>query len=189
MKKNKSTLWTDFKAFISKGSVLDLAVATIIGSAFGQIVSSFTNGIIMPIVSLLIGKENLDSLVITLREAYIDASGAEIPAVTWQYGTVIQAVINFLIIALFLFLLVRVVRKVQKELNFNAQIRESIQKKLDNDQPLNEIENKWMARQAKKNPDDLPKKTPEPEPAPAPEPTATEKMLAEIVELLKKEQK
>ena len=184
--KKKSTFLKDFKAFISKGSVLDLAVATIIGAAFGQIVSSFTNGIVMPLISLLFKAENLDKLVIELRPEVTNEAGEVITAaITWQYGTLIQAVINFLIIALFLFILVRTIRKIQKELNFNEQIRTEIQKKLDADEPLTEIENKWMKRMQKKDPDSVPVKTPAPVPAPAPEPTATEKMLAEIIELLK----
>jgi len=185
-KKKKSTFWKDFKSFISKGSVLDLAVATIIGAAFGQIVSSFTNGIIMPLISLLFRVENLDKMVLTLRPETVDASGEVIePALYWQYGTLIQAVINFLIIALFLFVLVRIIRNVQKQLNIDAQLTETVQKKLDEDQPLTDFEEKWLARKLKKDPENAPAKKPEPEPEKAPEPTATEKMLAEIVELLK----
>lgn len=191
-KNKKSTFLKDFKAFISKGNVLDLAVATIIGSAFSQIVSSFTNGIIMPLISLLFKVENLDKMVLTLRPETVDEAGEVIdPAIVWQYGTFIQAIVNFLIIAFFLFVLVRVIRNVRKQLDFDAQLRESVQKKLDNDEQLTEIETKWLAHMQKKDPDNVPKKTvvEEPAPEPVPEPTATEKMLAEIVELLKTNQK
>lgn len=191
-KNKKSTFLKDFKAFISKGNVLDLAVATIIGSAFSQIVSSFTNGIIMPLISLLFKVENLDKMVLTLRPETVNEAGEVIdPAIVWQYGTFIQAIVNFLIIAFFLFVLVRVIRNVRKQLDFDAQLRESVQKKLDNDEPLTEIESKWLAHMQKKDPDNAPKKTvaEEPVPEPVPEPTATEKMLAEIVELLKTNQK
>lgn len=191
-KNKKSTFLKDFKAFISKGNVLDLAVATIIGSAFSQIVSSFTNGIIMPLISLLFKVENLDKMVLTLRPETVNEAGEVIdPAIVWQYGTFIQAIVNFLIIAFFLFVLVRVIRNVRKQLDFDAQLRESVQKKLDNDEQLTEIEAKWLAHVQKKDPDNAPKKTvaEEPAPEPVPEPTATEKMLAEIVELLKTNQK
>lgn len=191
-KNKKSTFLKDFKAFISKGNVLDLAVATIIGSAFSQIVSSFTNGIIMPLISLLFKVENLDKMVLTLRPETVNEAGEVIdPAIVWQYGTFIQAIVNFLIIAFFLFVLVRVIRNVRKQLDFDAQLRESVQKKLDNDEQLTEIEAKWLAHVQKKDPDNAPKKTVAEEPAPEPvsEPTATEKMLAEIVELLKTNQK
>lgn len=191
-KNKKSTFLKDFKAFISKGNVLDLAVATIVGSAFSQIVSSFTNGIIMPLISLLFKVENLDKMVLTLRPETVNEAGEVIdPAIVWQYGTFIQAIVNFLIIAFFLFVLVRVIRNVRKQLDFDAQLRESVQKKLDNDEQLTEIETKWLAHTQKKDPDNAPKKTvvEEPAPEPVPEPTATEKMLAEIVELLKTNQK
>ncbi len=191
-KNKKSTFLKDFKAFISKGNVLDLAVATIIGSAFSQIVSSFTNGIIMPLISLLFKVENLDKMVLTLRPETVNEVGEVIdPAIVWQYGTFIQAIVNFLIIAFFLFVLVRVIRNVRKQLDFDTQLRESVQKKLDNDEQLTEIETKWLAHTQKKDPDNAPKKTvvEEPAPEPVPEPTATEKMLAEIVELLKTNQK
>lgn len=189
-KQKKDNVLKEFKAFISKGSVLDLAVATIIGSAFGQIVSSFTNGIIMPLVSLLFSVEDLAKESIVLRPAVIDKVTEEIikPAVTWQYGAFVQAVINFLIIALFLFILVKVIRSVQKSLNIDAQLTASVQKKLDNDEKLTDFEAKWLANKIKRDPENAPAKKPEPQPEPAPEPTPTEKMLAEIVDLLKKEQ-
>lgn len=193
-KQKKGNVLKEFKAFISKGSVLDLAVATIIGSAFGQIVSSFTNGIIMPLVSLLFSVEDLAKESIVLREAVtkIDEAGETIivtPAVTWQYGAFVQAVINFLIIALFLFILVKIIRSVQKSLDIDAQLTVSVQKKLDNDEKLTDFEAKWLANKIKRDPENAPAKKPEPQPEPAPEPTPTEKMLAEIVNLLKKEQK
>lgn len=188
-KKKKSSFLKDFKTFITKGSVLDLAVATIIGSAFGQIVSSFTNGIIMPLVALLFKVEDLEKASITLREAVMNGEEVVTPAIVWQYGAFIQAIVNFLIIALFLFILVRIIRNVQKKLDFDAQLTATVQKKLDNDETLTEFEAKWLARKQKVDPDSAPAKKPEPTPEPAPEPTATEKMLAEIVDLLKKQEK
>ncbi len=184
--KKKSTFFKDFKKFISKGNVLDLAVATIIGASFSTIVKSFTDGIIMPLVSLLFKAENLDKLVITLRPAELAEDGTELAkAITWQYGTLIQAVINFVIVAFFLFVLVRVISKARKTLDINANMKATIQVKLDKDEPLTEIEEKWMKTMAKRNPEEVPKKTP-PAPAPVPpEPTTTEKLLAEILETLK----
>ncbi len=180
--KKKSTFFKDFKKFISKGNVLDLAVATIIGSAFGTIVKSFTDGIIMPLISLLFKAENLDKLVVILRPAVMDGETVVTPAITWQYGTLIQAVINFIIIALFLFILVRVIANARKALDVDAQFRERIQAKLDKDEALDEHEQKWMARQEKKNPEMLPKKKPAPAPA---EPSSTDKLLMDILAELK----
>lgn len=183
-KKKKSTFWKDFKTFISKGNVLDLAVATIIGAAFGQIVTSFTQGIIMPLISLLFKAENLDSLTIKIGTQTVEVDGVMVEQpILWQYGTLLQAVINFLIIALFLFVLVRVVRKTQKALDVNARMKETIQNKLNNDEPLTENEEKWMAFQLKHDPDEVPSKQVV-EPV---QPSSTDKLLMEILEELKKE--
>ncbi len=189
-KKKTKTFMKEFKAFITRGNVLDLAVATIIGSAFGSIVSSFTNGIIMPLISLLFKAENLDKLVVVLRPEKVNELGEVVQAaVTWQYGTLIQAVINFLIIALFLFIVIKVITGIRKGLDFDAKIRASVQAKLDSDTPLDMAEEKWLKRQLKKDPDGAPRKTP-PAPAPAPvEPSSTDKLLMQILEQLKENKK
>lgn len=182
--------WQEFKKFITKGNVLDLAVATIVGASFSTIVSSFTNGIIMPLVSLLFKVENLDAMKVTLREEVIDTAGNIITeAIYWQYGTLLQAVINFLIVALFLFILIRVIARVKKTLDLNANLCEIVQKKFDNNEELNDFEEKWLKRYAKKNPDLAPKKKVEvkPEPPKEPELTLTEKLLTEILAEVKKD--
>lgn len=181
--------WQDFKKFITKGNVLDLAVATIIGASFSTIVSSFTNGIIMPIISLLFQVENLDEMKLLLKPEVLDEAGAVLEeAIYWQYGTLLQAVINFLIVALFLFILVRVIAKVKKSLDLNVNMCEIVQKKLDNDEELNDFEEKWLKGYVKRNPDLAPKKKEEPvvEEPKAPELTVSEKLLTEILEQLKK---
>lgn len=104
----KSTFIKDFKAFIAKGNVIDMAVGVVIGAAFGKIVTSFVNDIINPLISLLIGKESLDALVITLREATADTA-----AVTINIGTFISTVLNFLIIALCIFTALRMMMKIK----------------------------------------------------------------------------
>jgi large conductance mechanosensitive channel len=90
-----------FQAFLMRGNVLDLAVGVIIGGAFGKIVSSFVNDILMPPIGLLLGNVNFSSLAITLKEA---KDGSE--AVLWKYGSFIQNVIDFLIIGLCDYLLI-----------------------------------------------------------------------------------
>lgn len=185
MKKKKSSFWKDFKAFISKGSVLDLAVATIIGASFGQIVTSFTQGIIMPLIALLFKAENLEDLAVKIGEKTItNAEGVKVAQpIMWQYGLLIQAVINFLIIALFLFVLIRVIRRTQRNLDFNTRIKESIQNKLNADLPLDETETKWMERQKKRNPDEVPVK----QIVPPAQPSSTDKLLMDILDELKKD--
>lgn len=92
----------DFKKFAMKGNVIDLAVAVVIGAAFGRIVTSFVNDIIMPPIGILIGGVDFSELRIVLQEAV-----GETAAVTINYGMFIQTVINFLIIAFSIFLVIR----------------------------------------------------------------------------------
>lgn len=94
-------MWKEFKDFVSKGNVIDLAVAVIIGGAFGAIVTSLVNDIIMPLVGVVIGGVDFASLSIQVGEATI------------TYGNFLQATVNFLIIALVLFLMVRGYNRLQ----------------------------------------------------------------------------
>jgi len=106
----------EFKTFIAKGNVLDLAVAVVIGGAFGKIVSSLVADIIMPPIGLILGGVNFTDLKINLKGADIDASGKVIaPAVTLNYGNFVQAAIDFLIVAFAVFMFVKVINMVQKK--------------------------------------------------------------------------
>ena len=98
--------WKDFKAFISKGNIIDLAVAVVIGTAFNQIVTSLVNDIIMPLITWALGAESLADLSVVLQR---DAEG--VATLTWNYGNFIQAIINFLIIALTIFVVLRIMMK------------------------------------------------------------------------------
>ena len=186
------TFWADFKKFITKGNVLDLAVATIIGASFTTISTTFTQGIIMPLVNLLF-KVDLSAKYLELKPEILNEAGEVVQAaVLWRYGDLIQAIINFLIIALFLFILVKVIAKVKSTLDFNANMCELVQKKLDADEELNKLEEKWLKRYTKSNPDTAPKKVvvePVVEEAPAepvePELSTTDKLLTEILQELK----
>ena len=104
----------EFKAFISKGNVFDMAVGLIIATAFNKIVSSMVNDIIMPLVTWATGAKDLADLSIVLRET-IEADGT-ITKLTWNYGTFLQAVIDFLIIAFSVFVMVKVVSASRKGL-------------------------------------------------------------------------
>ena len=181
-------LFAEFKKFISKGNVLDMAVGVIIGSAFSSIVNSLVKDVITPVISLLKGGTDLTELAIVLRHEELDAATGEVltPALTLNYGNFIQAIINFLIIAITVFLFVKVVNKIKDTLDFNANMRASIQKKLDEDVELNTLEQKWMDKMQKKDPENLPKKTVLVPPAPA-EPSSTDKLLIQILDQLKKD--
>ena len=103
-------LFDEFKAFVMRGNVLDLAVGVIIGGAFGKIVTSLVNDIFMPIIGMIIGNVDFSSLEIKLGES---VEGAEQAAI--RYGMFIQEIVNFLIIALCIFMVIKVVNKLQKK--------------------------------------------------------------------------
>ena len=93
----------EFREFINKGNVMDLAVGVIIGGAFGAIVTSLVNDIIMPLIVWITGKADVSSLSVKIGEA------------TLAYGNFLQAIINFLIIAFVIFLIVKAMNKVIKK--------------------------------------------------------------------------
>ena len=95
-------MWKEFREFIMRGNVMDLAVGIIIGTAFIAIVNSLVNDIIMPPIGLAIGGVDFSSLVWTLK-----AAEGETPAVTMNIGNFLNAIIQFLIIAFVVFLIVR----------------------------------------------------------------------------------
>jgi large conductance mechanosensitive channel len=99
----------DFKAFAMKGNVIDLAVAVIIGGAFGKIVSSFVNDILMPPLGLLLGNVDFKDLKLLLK-----AGSEGVQPVTWNYGMFIQNIIDFLIIAFVIFMMIRMIAKMQQ---------------------------------------------------------------------------
>jgi large conductance mechanosensitive channel len=115
-------MWSDFKAFIMRGNVLDLAVGVIIGAAFGTVVKSMVDDVIMPPIGLAIGGVDFSNLFVVLKDgataAAPYASLAEAKAagaVTMNYGAFINTIITFLIVALAVFMLVRIVTKLHKQ--------------------------------------------------------------------------
>lgn len=99
----------DFKAFIMRGNVLDLAVGVIIGGAFGAIVSSLVNDVLMPVIGLLTAGADFKTLAIVIKKAVIVGDVIVKPAVMIYYGRFIQSVIDFLIIAASIFLFIRAI--------------------------------------------------------------------------------
>lgn len=106
----------EFKEFIMRGNVLDLAVAVIIGAAFGSIVTSFVNDIIMPPIGLLLGNVDFSNLFINLSatpyQSLAEAQNAGAPTI--NYGLFLNTIINFLIIALAIFLMIKAANRFQK---------------------------------------------------------------------------
>jgi large conductance mechanosensitive channel len=105
-------MWEDFKAFIARGNILDLAIAVIMGTAFGSVVKTFTDGIVMPVVGVLTGgidfKQkvwNLGTMPVSTPEQIAAAQAAKQPLI--MYGQLINDIINFIIVAIVMFLLAR----------------------------------------------------------------------------------
>lgn len=107
----------DFKEFVMKGNVVDMAVGVVIGSAFGKIVSSFVADIITPLLSLLLGKVNLSDLKWVIKEAVVDSTGKILENETaLTYGNFLQSVLDLLIIALSIFLVLRIMMSVKNKI-------------------------------------------------------------------------
>jgi large conductance mechanosensitive channel len=109
--------FSDFKASLMKGDVLSLATAVVIGGAFGKIVGSAVDDVIMPIVGLITGGIDFTQKFITLDgNSYVDLAAAkEAGAAVITYGNLVQATINFVIIALFVFVVLRAAEKMKKK--------------------------------------------------------------------------
>jgi large conductance mechanosensitive channel len=109
-------MWKEFKEFAMRGNVIDLAVGVVIGGAFGKIVSSFVADVIMPLIGLLLGKISFENLFVSLNgKNYASLAAAqEAGAPTLNYGLFISAIVDFLIIALVIFLVIKGINKLQK---------------------------------------------------------------------------
>lgn len=105
---NKSTFFEEFKTFIARGNVIDMAVGVVVGSAFTAIVNQLVQGIINPLIGKIFGDINLTDYKIVLT-----AATEETPEVAIMYGSFIQAIINFLLVALTLFIFIRSMNKVK----------------------------------------------------------------------------
>lgn len=101
---------SEFKAFAVKGDVVDIAVGIIIGAAFGKIVSSFVGDVVMPPIGLLIGGVDFSDLGVTLK-----AAQGDVPAVMLAYGKFIQSMIDFIIVAIAIFMGVKVINRLKRE--------------------------------------------------------------------------
>jgi large conductance mechanosensitive channel len=151
----------EFKAFALKGNVMDMAVGVIIGGAFGKIVTSLVNDILMPPIGMLMGNVDFKDLKVdlaALKDAAVSAVSEGTTAsepVYWNYGAFIQQIVDFTILALCVFVLVKLMNKLTD---------------------------------MKKKEEEAPAPAPEPTPAPEPEPTKEELLLTEIRDLLKDKQ-
>ena len=116
MSKNASGFMAEFKQFIARGNVLDMAVGVIIGGAFGKISTSLVNDVIMPAVSLLTGGVDFTAWKLVLKEAVLDAAGeVAVPAVSINFGVFLSTILDFIIIAFAVFCLIKAVNKLHRK--------------------------------------------------------------------------
>ena len=130
----------EFKEFISRGNVIDLAVAVIIGAAFGKIVSSLVEDIIMPLLGIIVGKN--------FSDLYVDINGSPL-----MYGKFIQAIIDFLIVAFCIFVFTKIINKIKKKVDEKMKKEEKEPekpKKSDEVVLLEEIRNLLKEKSSKK---------------------------------------
>ena len=143
----------EFKDFIMRGNVLDMAIGVIIATAFGKITSSLVNDLLMPFIGWIVGARDMTALNLVVREAVMDGDTVVKEAITLGFGTFLGTVIDFILVALVVFAIVKGFNKAHE-----------------------------MAEKRKKAAEEA-------APAPDPEPSNEEKLLMEIRDLLKEQQK
>ncbi len=122
----KGTFFKDFKDFISKGNIVDMATGVIIGGAFSKIVSSLVNDVIMPPISVLLGEVNFTDLKYVLKEEVLNEAGEVAQAaISINYGNFIQLIIDFLLMAICVFLVLRVIVKSRARLEAKKKQEEA----------------------------------------------------------------
>lgn len=106
----------EFKAFAMKGNLVDVAVAFVMGAAFGKVISTFTTGIVSPIIGLIFNVPNMDEIKYVLKEAEVGADGVETMAESAiMYGSFLTATIDFIIVAFVMFLVVKGINNMKKK--------------------------------------------------------------------------
>lgn len=106
---------SELKEFLMRGNVVDMAVGIVIGAAFGKIVTSFVNDILMPPIALLFGDTKFNELKVVLREGVMAGEEVVKDAITWNYGAFIQAVVDFLIVGIAIFLVIKAMNKMKRK--------------------------------------------------------------------------
>jgi large conductance mechanosensitive channel len=134
VKKQFGSFFADFKKFISKGNIIDLSVAVVIGAAFNKIVNSLVNDIIMPLISLVTGGASVVDWKWIIREATYDSAGNVLTAETaFKYGVFLQAIIDFLIVAFTIFVILKVIVNSQRGFkDFSKKMKKAMKKAVKN---------------------------------------------------------
>jgi large conductance mechanosensitive channel len=108
------SMFGEFKEFIARGNVVDLAVGVVIGAAFGKIVTALVDGIVMPVIGVSLGGVSVSDWKYVLKPETVDATGKKIAEVAVQYGMLLQTLIDFLIIAFVIFMALKAYNRMRK---------------------------------------------------------------------------
>ena len=109
-------MWKEFKAFAISGNLVDIAVAFVMGGAFGKVISSFTDGIVSPLIGQLSGGVDFNAMKWVISPAVVGADGKEAAAeVAVKYGSFIMSILDFLIVAFVMFLIIKAVNRMKKD--------------------------------------------------------------------------
>lgn len=111
----------ELKEFLLRGNVVDMAVGIVIGGAFGKIVTSFVSDILMPPIAMAIGDTKFMEMKTVLKEAVMNGTEVVKPAITWNYGAFIQTIIDFLIIGISIFFVIRAINKMNRKKEEEAE--------------------------------------------------------------------
>lgn len=113
--KNIMSVLTELKDFMTRGNVVDMAVGVIIGGAFGKIVSSLVSDIVMPPIGVLLSGVDFTDLKLVIKHATVDAAGQVVPAVSVNYGSFIQTLLDFIIISVVIFFAIKGINSFHKK--------------------------------------------------------------------------
>ncbi len=105
----------ELKEFMLRGNVIDMAVGIVIGGAFGKIVTSFVNDILMPPISMLLGNTKFTEMKVVLKDAVMSGEEVIDPAISWNYGNFIQVLVDFIIIGVSIFFVIKGINKMKRK--------------------------------------------------------------------------
>ena len=114
----------EFKTFIMRGNVLDMAIGVIVATAFGKITTALINNILMPFIAWIFGTRDMTALNIVVREAVVNAEGVEeVAAITIGFGTFVAAIVDFILIAFVVFLIMKAANKLGEKKRLEAEAK------------------------------------------------------------------
>lgn len=147
-------MFSEFKAFISRGNVLDMAIGVIIASAFGKITTSLVNDVLLPFISLIFGARDMTALNLVVREAVMDGDVVVKEAITIGFGTLVGTIVDFILVALVVFAIVKAFNKAHEAAEAKkkaAEEAEAVEEEPEEPKPTTEELLAQILEEIKKN--------------------------------------